>query len=124
VALTLQLLEVLQYLESLRPPVVRALTSHNKPVPITTYSPGGGTTAHSVLTSHNTPAPTTPYSPGEGTTAHSVLTSHNTPVPTTPYSPGGGTTAHSVLTSHSKPTQVHRDIKPANILFDRTGDGE
>jgi hypothetical protein len=50
----------------------------------TPYSPGGGTTAHSVLTSHNTPVPTTPYSPGGGTTAHSVLTSHNTPVPTTP----------------------------------------
>jgi hypothetical protein len=34
-----------------------------------------------------------PYSPGGGTTAHSVLTAHNNPVLTTPYSPGGGTTA-------------------------------
>jgi hypothetical protein len=49
----------------------------------TPYSPGGGTTAHSVLTSRK-PVPTTPYSRGGGTTAHSVLTSHNTPVPTTP----------------------------------------
>ena len=37
----------------------------------------GGTTAHSVLTSHNKPVPTTPYSPAGGTTAHRVLTSLN-----------------------------------------------
>jgi hypothetical protein len=76
------------------------LTSHNKPVP-TPYSPAGGTRAHSVLTPHNKPVPT-PYSPAGGTAAHSVLTPHNKPVPT-PYSPAGGTIAHSVLTPHNKP---------------------
>jgi hypothetical protein len=41
------------------------------------FSPG---TAHSVLTSHNKPVTTTLYSPGGGgITAHRVLTSHNQP---------------------------------------------
>jgi hypothetical protein len=74
-------------------------------VPTTPYSPGGGTSAHSVLTFHNKPVPTTPYSPAGGTTAHSVLTSRNKPVPTTPYSPGGGISALSVLTFHSTLTR-------------------
>jgi hypothetical protein len=82
---------------------------YNTPVPTTSYSPGGGTTAHSVPTSRSKPVPTTPYSPGGGGTAHSVLTAHSTPVPTTPYSLGGGTRAHSVLDSPQH-TGAHHPI--------------
>jgi hypothetical protein len=56
-----------------RAPPTRAESKQKAPRPI---SP---TTAHSVLTPHNKPVPTTPYSPGGGTTAHSVLTPHNKP---------------------------------------------
>jgi hypothetical protein len=66
------------------------------------------------MTSHNKPVPTTPYSPGEGAPAHSVLTSHNTPVPTTPYSPRGGTKANRVLTCHTIPHQVEMTLLPSD----------
>jgi WD40 repeat protein len=82
-------------------------------------------------TSHNKPVPTTPYSPGGGTTAHSVLTPHNKPVPTTPYSPGGGDTARSVLTpspSVSLPqVKVFKSLTPydgqptTSVTFDSSG---